>query len=53
MKDDLNLSIPEDLQRCRKKALELTKHGSLEGRIAIKVDKKTTIFKKVKQNGTK
>ncbi len=53
MKDDLNIAQPEDLKKCRKQALKLREHGSLEGRVAIRVDHRTIIFKKVKHNGTK
>lgn len=46
MKDTLNLNVPEDLQKCRKKALELTHFGSLTGRVPVRIDKRTTVFKK-------
>lgn len=46
MKDTLNLNVPEDLQKCRKKALELTHYGSLDGRVPVRVDKRTTVYKK-------
>jgi hypothetical protein len=46
MKDSLNLAIPDDLQKCRKKALELTHFGSLAGRVPVRVDKRTTVYKK-------
>ncbi len=49
MKDDLNLSFPDDLQRCRKKALQLSHYGSLEGKVAVRVDSRTIVFKKIKK----
>ncbi|MDP3386059.1 MAG: hypothetical protein Q8S24_02400 [Eubacteriales bacterium] len=53
MKDDLNLAVPDDLQRCRKQALKLTHFGNLEGRVPVRIDKRTTIFKKANRNEPK
>lgn len=48
VKDPLNISLPADLRRCRKKALEFTQYRSLEGREKIRIDHKTIIFRKIK-----
>ncbi len=48
VKDPLNISLPADLRKCRRKALEYTEFGSLEGREKIRVDHKTVIFRKIK-----
>lgn len=50
-KDDLNIMLHGDLQRCRKRAKELSYHGSLEGRVPVRVDSRTIIYKKIKGNG--
>jgi len=47
--DSLNIIIPEDLRKCREQALKLASFGSLEGTIPVKIDSRTTIFKKVKK----
>ena len=40
-------TIPDDVIRTREQALKLTKHGSLQGREAVRVDPRTVVFKKV------
>lgn len=47
--DTLNILFPEDLRKCREQALKLASFGSLEGRIPVKIDSKTTIYRKVKK----
>lgn len=47
-KDDLNIVFPEDLRKCREQAKKLASFGSLEGRIPVRIDSRTTIYKKVK-----
>lgn len=39
--------LPEDLVRSREQALKLSKYGSLEGKIPVKVDKRTVAYKKI------
>jgi len=46
-KDELNIAFPEDLRRCREQALKLKHHGSLVGRVPVKIDSRTTIYKKL------
>lgn len=43
----IHISVPDDVAKVRQQALKLTKHGSLEGRYPVKVDKRTTIYKKI------
>lgn len=43
-KDELNIFAPEDLRRCREQAERLSKHGSLEGKIPVRIDARTTIY---------
>lgn len=47
-KDELNIAYPEDLRKCREQALKLKKHGSLEGRVPVRIDSRTVIYKRVK-----
>ncbi len=49
IKDTLNIVFPDDLRKCREQALRLRSFGSLEGRVPVKIDNRTTIYKKVKK----
>lgn len=47
----IHTSVPDDVAKVRQQALKLTKHGSLEGRYPVKVDKRTTVYKKICTEG--